>query len=192
MSTIPHIWHCDCGAVEIEITPPKGTRALCYCRDCQAFLRHLDRLDLTDHAGGTDLFQTTANSVRITRGDEKLAALRLSSKGPIRWYTSCCSTPMCNTGASRALPLASFTTAGFKTQSAIGPVQAHVNLKGATAHVENPVGSLRALIVAFLPRALKSLFTGAFRKSPFFDDKGRAKVKPKRLSEAERAAAYAG
>ncbi len=183
-------WRCDCGAVEFELAAVKGTRCICYCADCRAFLTHLGRGKLTDAAGGTDLFQTTPDKLQITKGAEHLACLRLSEKGPLRWHATCCNTPICNTGASRAVPLASMMVRSFDEQDAIGPVIARIHRKGATARVEGDAGSLRKFILSFAGSAALSLVTGRYRKTPFFDAKGRPVTKPKRLEATERAAAY--
>lgn len=183
-------WRCACGAFEAEIAPVKGTRCICYCRDCQAFLAHLGKQEIADGQGGTDLYQTMPDQVRITRGAEHLAALKLTDKGPIRWYTTCCKTPVCNTGARRAVPLASFPVHFLDAPQAIGPVIARVNRKGARGHIEGETGSVGRVIVSFIGRALVALVTGRYRRTPFFDAEGRPVAKPKRLSHEERAAAY--
>ena len=50
---------CQCGrmrGVASHVSPSSGFRFVCYCGDCQAFARFLDRADVLDHAGGTDIF----------------------------------------------------------------------------------------------------------------------------------------
>ena len=51
---------CRCGRVRgvaSEVAPSAGFRFVCYCQDCQAFARFLERPDVFDAAGGTDIFQ---------------------------------------------------------------------------------------------------------------------------------------
>src|SRR5262245_45837150 len=51
---------CRCGhvhGVASEVAPFNGFRLVCYCKDCQAFARFLDRPEVLDAAGGTDIFQ---------------------------------------------------------------------------------------------------------------------------------------
>ncbi len=182
-------WTCDCGKLRFRLAPVDGTRCICYCRDCQAFLAHLGRDDIADPAGGTDLFQTTPNRVHLEAGGEHLANLRLTDKGPLRWYASCCGTPVCNTGASRAMPLASFLVRSFDGE--VAPVMARVNLKGARQWVEDDGGNAGRLIRSFLWRAVKALVTGAYRKTPFFDREGVPVAPTTRLSTEEHARAYA-
>ncbi|MDA8585156.1 DUF6151 family protein [Rhodobacteraceae bacterium] len=185
-------WTCDCGAVEARLAPVTGTRCICYCASCQAFLRHLDRYELADDAGGTDLFQTTPDKVTFVKGDGNLKALRLSDKGPIRWSTTCCNTPMGNTAPKRVVPFVGFLVRSIKDPELIGPILARVHRKDATAHVEGDAGSMRRLILSFIGRALPVLATGKYKKTPFFDASGRAVAKPERQNDAERALAYGG
>lgn len=54
---------CRCGhvrGVATKISPLAGFRFFCYCKDCQAFARFLDRADVLDATGGTDIFQMPA------------------------------------------------------------------------------------------------------------------------------------
>ena len=185
-------WRCDCGDVEFTLSNAKGTRCVCYCADCRAFLTHLGRQEIADQAGGTDLFQTTPDRLELFKGADKLACLRLSEKGPLRWYTTCCNTPVCNTGAIRALPLATLLVRSFDDQSAAGPVIAHVNLKGAISHVEGATGNLGKFVRRFLGSALIAFVSGRYRKTPFFGKDGKPVVKPKRLDGNELSDAYGG
>ena len=185
-------WGCECGAVRMRIAPIRGTRCICYCRDCQAFARHLGHDHLLDAAGGSDLFQTLPEYVNIENGADRIGAVRLTDKGPIRWHAECCGTPICNTGARRGLPLVSFLVRGFDHPDLVGPVLARVNLGGARAFVPEGKGHVGRLIRQFLVRAAKSLLTGGFRGTPFFDDQGRPIRRPARLTQAERRVAYDG
>ena len=83
-----------------------GTHVICYCADCQTFARHLGQSETAlDADGGTEIFQTLPDAVRITRGADSLALLRLGPKGLMRWYAGCCNTPIANTLANpRTLP----------------------------------------------------------------------------------------
>jgi hypothetical protein len=50
---------CRCGRVRGiagDVSPSSGFRFVCYCGDCQAFAHFLDRADVLDAAGGTDIF----------------------------------------------------------------------------------------------------------------------------------------
>ena len=55
-----HRLRCQCGAIRGHVAlPAKTVRAICYCRDCQAFARYLARAgDVLDEHGGTDIVAT--------------------------------------------------------------------------------------------------------------------------------------
>ena len=77
---------CRCGhvrGVAHEVTPHTGFRFICYCKDCQAFARFLDRPDVLDIAGGTDIFQMPTGRVEPTAGTGAVRCLHLSSR---IWY----------------------------------------------------------------------------------------------------------
>jgi hypothetical protein len=95
---------CRCGAlrgIATDVSRDTGNRIVCYCDDCQAFAHFLDRSDVLDEGGGTDIFQLAPSQLRITEGADKVRCMRLSSKGLFRWYTDCCRTPIGNTGSAR-------------------------------------------------------------------------------------------
>ena len=76
------------------------------CRQLQAFARFLERGDVLDAAGGTDIFQMPAGRVKITTGVDAVRCLRLSDKAKIlRWYADCCRTPIANTAAGPRFPV---------------------------------------------------------------------------------------
>ena len=49
-----------------NVSPSTGLRFVCYCKDCQAFARFLDRADVLDPAGGTDIFHMAPGRVKLT------------------------------------------------------------------------------------------------------------------------------
>jgi Family of unknown function (DUF6151) len=62
---------CCCGQVRgvaSVVSPSTGFRLFCYCKDCQAFARFLDRADVLDAAGGTDIVQMPPGRVKLTAG----------------------------------------------------------------------------------------------------------------------------
>src|SRR6266446_6014638 len=79
---------CRCGhlrGVASEVGPSGGFRFVCYCKDCQAFARFLDRPDVLDAAGGTDIFQMPTGRVSFVAGTDAVRCLCFSSK-IFRWY----------------------------------------------------------------------------------------------------------
>lgn len=189
-ATDPLNWSCRCDKVHLAVTPFSGTRAVCYCKHCRAFARHLDDMETLDAAGGTDLYQTTPDKVTLRAGAEHLACLRLTARGPLRWYTTCCNTRLANTGPKRSLPLVSLMVPRLDDPDGTGRVVARVFPEGATGPVPGRKGSMGRLATAFFARTLMSLATGRFRANPFFDDEGRPVAAPQRLDVATRKAAY--
>jgi len=91
---------CRCGEIHGTlngVTPANCNRVICYCEDCRAFLHHLERAELLDAQGGTEVVQVAPAAVTFERGTERIACVRLTSKGLYRWYASCCKTPLGNT-----------------------------------------------------------------------------------------------
>lgn len=89
---------CRCGQVEgIVATDRAYVRATCYCKDCQAYARHLGQPGLLDAHGGTDIVAMNPLAVRFTAGEEHIAGLCLRKGGLYRWYAACCRTPLGNT-----------------------------------------------------------------------------------------------
>ena len=113
---------CRCGEVAGRVkdpAPQSVNRVICYCDDCQAFVHHLGRADLLDEHGGSDVVQVAPSSLSFQRGAERIVGLRLSPKGPYRFYTSCCQTPLGNM-VSPALPFIGIVAQGFQGATAAG------------------------------------------------------------------------
>jgi hypothetical protein len=68
------------GGVASDVSPSTGFRFICYCKDCQAFARFLERADVVGPAGGTDIFQIPPGRVKITAGTHAMRWPRLSNK----------------------------------------------------------------------------------------------------------------
>lgn len=185
MSTVP--LKCRCGAVQgtaTNITPASGNRVVCCCADCQAFASYLgSETQILDEFGGTDIFQTTQSQLRISQGQDKLQGMRLSEKGLLRWYTSCCNTPVGNT-MNASMPfigvIHSFMDLPDR-DTALGPVRAFVQTQYAigspsypTHHEKYPLGITFRIVRKMLLWKLR----GNHKPSVFFDENGRPNVKP--------------
>ena len=166
-------WTCDCGKVRLSISPGQGTRLVCYCSSCRDFAERFDAGETLDAAGGADLYQTSPESVTIDQGRDNLAWIKLTQKGPVRWYATCCNTPMANTLTTRSIPFATILSANVDDKGALGPVIARVNRRDATAHITEDAGSSGKAIRAFFWRAVKSRLSGAYKRNPFFDNDGK-------------------
>ncbi len=96
----PLRWACDCGKMELELAPRGvriGSRLICYCNSCRGadvYLRG-NASGLTAHQG-VEVLHTTPDYLRITKGEDALAAILVGKKGPLRWYAKCCGTPIVN------------------------------------------------------------------------------------------------
>ena len=193
---------CQCGAVRAtlhEVSPQKGNHLRCYCRDCQAFMSFCgcEETGLNAH-GGSDIYQVRASSVTLTQGREHLAAIRLTGGMLVRWYTTCCKTPMANTPAPGWLDFAGFPVMTLgpedRRDEAIGPLLGQAfteSARGGPAAVGKTRGILR-LFGRVFRMVLSTAFTSPAKRSPFRDpDTGTFLVEPVTLSEAERAAIYA-
>jgi uncharacterized protein DUF6151 len=87
-----------------KVSPSSGLRFICYCKDCQAFARFLDRADVLDPADGTDIFHMPPGRVTLTAGADAMRCLRLSSR-VLHSYSECCRTPIANTPARPGFPV---------------------------------------------------------------------------------------
>ena len=183
---------CECGGVQgvaTDISPETGKRIVCYCDDCQAFANYLGRADsILDEYGGTDIFQTSPNRIRITKGNEHIRCMRLTPKGLHRWYAGCCKTPIGNT-LSAGVPFVGvihnfMDNKGSRDQD-LGPVLAYVLTKFAKASLpeerKQPFPLL--LILKTISRILVWKIKGMNRPSPFFHTDGTPISEPEILNK---------
>lgn len=187
--------HCACGTVRGELDLGPGGRVVCYCDDCQAWLRFLGREDLADAWGGTDVWQTTPRRVRVTAGADALRVLRLGPGGLTRCYASCCRTPTWNMLGPR-MPflglLAAFTdhaAAGGTRDAQLGPpsfIQGRFAKGGCPPHAEPRAGA--GIVLGSAWRILVAAFHGEHRPSPLWDEAGKERFSVQVLTPAERAA----
>ena len=184
---------CRCGAVRgvvTDVSPNACNHALCYCKDCQAFARFLDRADMLDAQGGTDIVQVAPAQVRIDAGSEHLRSVRLHTKGMIRWYSDCCRSPLGNTMSMRVpfvgLPTVCFTE--LPSELVIGKA---VGANAKSAIGTPPADAYQVISVRWALRASKQLFgwwiRGKGKPTPYFDAAtGEPRVVPTVLTAEER------
>jgi len=169
---------CACGAVEAvahNISPERVIRAICGCRFCQAYARHLGRGDdALDAFGGMSVFQMSPRDLQFLSGDIQIACLRITKRGCLRWYADCCDTPIAVTLGTRQIPFMSVNCAFVDKavgkdalQDILGPVAARVHTRGKAPDK----GAARALAINLRACALmaKWRLAGDFKYSPFFD-----------------------
>ena len=184
-----------------EVSPSTGWRVVCYCEDCQAFARFLERPDVLDAAGGTDIFQMPPGRLKLTAGMDAVRCLRLSKRGIFRWYTDCCRTPIGNTAGPRVPVIGvihSFMdhkADGRSRNDVLGPPLCRIYERSAIGP-HPPTAPLPPSFGVFVQRAATMLgwwARGLGRPTPFFDDRTKApRSVPRVLTASERATLGSG
>lgn len=176
-------WTCRCGAVAADVDPKGGTRAVCYCQSCQRFAALTDATDALDAQGGSDLYQVAPENMRMIRGADKLTWVRLTEKGPLRWRTTCCNSPVANTLDRRSIPFVTLMSQRFVEPDKLPPVSIRVFRRYATGRVpDDTSGGTVRLMAGFARRALKSRLTGGWKRNPFFTASGQPIADGERLT----------
>jgi hypothetical protein len=193
---------CSCGALQgvvHEVTPQAGNHVVCYCDDCQAFAHFLARAaDVLDAHGGTEIFQMSPANLSITAGADRLACVRLTSRGLLRWYAGCCNTPIGNTLRTNGLPFIGLIhlciqkpPGDSSLEAELGPIQVRgfrKFAKGDGAAIPADRVPLPFVIARFAWLMLKWKIRGDGKRSAFFESKsGQPVVPPRILSAAEHA-----
>jgi hypothetical protein len=195
-----HALQCRCGTLKgfVDTSKPLN-RAVCYCKDCQAFAHYLGRSGETlDENGGTDVIQTIPAKVTFTQGQDRLACIRLTEKGLVRWYANCCNTPIGNTAANYRFSFIGLIHNCLEVpptslDESFGPVRMWSFTSNAKTKISggSPFGMVPG-ILRILVMVLGARLNGAYKRTPLFStDSGAAIVTPKILSDNERKAVYA-
>lgn len=110
---------CRCGYLQGSLSGAAGVTPLsCHCRDCQAYAHALGHPERVLHElGGTDVVTTLQQHLSFTKGKDALACISLSEQGPLRWYTSCCNTPIGNTASDPICPTSRLCTPALASLS---------------------------------------------------------------------------
>jgi hypothetical protein len=178
---------CKCGNVSgiaHDITPESGNHIVCYCEDCQSFANYLGSESTLDEHNGTDIFQTSYANIEITSGSELLRCITLKPKGLIRWYTSCCKTPVGNT-VSGKWPfigvIHTFMEDTAEREKSVGPVRGRTLIKK-----DSPIAHLNTPTYKVAPRLVQKMLLWKLRdsnkKNPFFTSTGTPISEPKVLT----------
>lgn len=189
-----HPLACRCGAVRGSVdTAAPHERITCYCADCQAYGQFLGRPDEDlDARGGTNALLTVPSAIRVDSGAERLACVRMTRRGPLRWYAACCNTPVANTGLSHKAAFASLMApslggAGPALDAAFGPVRLFGFVRHAKGEPKPPQTPFIGVLARVVARSLKARLDGSYRQTPFFDvATGRPRAEPKILAPEER------
>ncbi len=181
---------CNCGSIQGRTMPvdaDSGTRLICCCDDCQRYANYLNHENsVLDQYGGTEVFQMPVSFLQITKGTEKVACIRLSSKGLYRWYASCCCTPIGNTMGSKVPFIGlflSFVKNAELSDSILGKSKGYIHTKYALQDVPNDLkGNTFKLIIRSLAKIMAWKVKGLSRPSAFFNDQGKPVATPKILN----------
>jgi hypothetical protein len=150
-----------------------AVRAVCYCKDCQAYARFLASPGVVDPAGGTEVVATVPGNVHLDEGGGALACLSLSGRGLLRWYAGCCNTPIANTPRNPNVPYVGLVHSCLQggppsIEASFGRRRMVANAKSArgdarSAPLANAVGISRLML-----SLLKARISGSYKDNPFF------------------------
>ncbi len=169
---------CDCGYFKAELASfPKNTpgRLVCYCRDCQAYVKKISRADILDGFGGTEVVPAYPREIKILHGQENLKCYRLTEHGTYRWATSCCNSPILNT--KPGFPWAGISHTAYKSfdpnsLEVLGEVKSRIYGRDASADVPFKISNKISFgdMLVVLPFILKGKILKMSQKSPFFEN----------------------
>ncbi|MCR9278247.1 MAG: DUF6151 family protein [Pseudomonadaceae bacterium] len=189
---------CACGSVSgvvKGIRPSKANHGICYCNDCQAFAHFLgDPPTFLDANAGTHIVQVSPRRLHLRSGLDHIACVRLKAGGLMRWYASCCNTPLANTPHPR-LPILGMITAclnhsvtGQPLEVFAGECTGRVFVDGArgdTSDIPKRFQAPIGMIYRFAKMMVLGLLRGAGRRSPFFHPVTREPIAEPRILTSE-------
>lgn len=184
---------CKCGGfrAELEAAAPIN-RGICYCKDCQSFAVALGQdATVLDDQGGADIMQTAPSRLRSLSGVTNLGCLRLTPTGLLRWYATCCNSPIGNTPVSASMPMVGLGHTGFDVRNldAIAPSRMRVFTHGARGEPKPRQYLPMSAGLKIARMILTAHLSGAIRNNPFFGEPSNGKkqpvVVPRVLSSAE-------
>ena len=172
---------CSCGRVQgllRDVSPKTSNNVVCCCRHCQEYAKKLEKADeILDEYGGTNVFQVSPAQLSFSEGFEHVTSLQLTPKGAVRWYASCCNTPIANTLPDPNLPFLAFNPLSVpkgemkgSLEQAIGPLRATVNGNipaEEKAARKADVSALLAMLWHYAPLFFKAWWRGDAKHSPF-------------------------
>lgn len=185
-----HSIQCKCGAVRGKLENiGTSNRLICYCTDCRAFAHFLGKTPyVLDEQGGTEIVQVAQQYLRFSQGEDLLSAVRLSEKGMIRWYATCCATPIGNTMASRKTSFIGLIHTCLDRQQMdkdFGAEVAVLNTDTAQGQAKPKQHGLLGVIARFMWIIITSRINGGYKKSPLFNSSGLPRTTPKILETGE-------
>lgn len=189
-SGAPHTFSCTCGALQGHISDEgarAGIRLGCYCRDCRAAKLYFGQPDPAP--GPVDLFETTPDAIVLTQGNQHLGLFRLSPRGAMRWYATCCNTLMFNSLTKPRLAFAGVQADRLSDPDRLGPITAQVFIPQPGGKSKHKGATKMAWGIA--RNMLAAQLSGSWRQTPFFDIETSEPVAKALIpSKEERAALY--
>jgi hypothetical protein len=185
-----HPIQCKCGTVRSQLeTTGVNNRLICYCTDCRAFARFLGRdADVLDKQGGTEIVQVAQPRLRFSQGANRIAAVRLSEKGMIRWYASCCKTPIGNTMSNPKISFVGLIHSSLdraQMNRDFGTTIAILNTDTALGDTKPTQRGLLGVIARFIWIVFTTRISGRYKSSQLFDNSGSPRVIPTVLTPQE-------
>ena len=183
---------CACGkltAVAEGVTRGGSNRCVCYCSFCRQYAERLGAGGVLDETGGTEVIQFSPRKFRFTGGAENLGCLRQTRKGALRWYATCCNTPIANTAGSTRLPFvgvvrrALTAPEGDALDKAVGPIRARIFLPPKMQQGAN--WAQKRMMFRILRLLMLWKLRGDGKRSPFFDADGKPVREVERVRAAE-------
>ncbi|MGH1348344.1 MAG: DUF6151 family protein [Nannocystales bacterium] len=173
---------CRCGRLQLRldaITPAVANRVACHCRGCTQFAHDMCP-DILDAWGGTQRLQVSPARVSIVAGHDALACRQQTRKGALRWYASCCDTPLGLTLSHAKVPFVGLDAHALDLgetplHSVLGPLRARVNLSPRPDNAKElkaDSAALFAMLRHLVPLTWRWWWRGDQHRSPFFDAKG--------------------
>ena len=149
---------------------------------------------MLDDFGGTDIVAVRSRHLTFTQGREQLTCMSLSDTGTLRWYTTCCKSPIGNTPRDYkvshvGLVHTCLSADGVLLEESFGRVSMRVNRQSATGKPP-PNFPIRFSLAAsrYMASMAWTRVSGQYRTNPFFHlPEGRPLVQPHVLSPGERA-----
>lgn len=184
---------CSCGNVKGSVdTTGSYNRCVCYCRSCQMFAHYLGKSeDVLDEQGGTAILQTAPSAVHFSEGQHEIRCMSLKEGGLLRWYASCCNSPICNTPPNFRMPFVGLIETCLKPESgttldrSFGMDRIRVHTAFAKGNPKPTASSMLRVALKIIPMLLKPRLNGSYKTTPFFSSDGSPVTGPTVLTDAE-------
>jgi hypothetical protein len=122
--------------------------------------------------------------------------MSLSERGLLRWYASCCNTPIGNTPRNPKVPYVGIVHSCLDAiapslESSFGRLRIAVNTKSARSKVRStPIASTAGLLIPMMS-LIGARLSGAYKTNPFFVPGSSTPIRqPRVLSDVEREQVY--